>query len=89
VSHIEISPPHTTTCSGPGGPIAGQHSVLRTIFAWIHLALGETDDPFIWIERAMDSCDPMMGPIKTCPFPDPLRDDPRFIALLRKGNLST
>ncbi len=69
--------------------IAGQQYVPPTSFAWIHLGLGETDDAFTWMERAMDSCDPMMGPMKTYPFLDPLRDDPRFIALMSKSNLST
>lgn len=68
-------------------PIAGQHYVPPTSFAWIHLALGETDDAFTWMERAADNADPWIAPIKTYPFFDRLRDDPRFLALLRKLNL--
>jgi TolB-like protein len=69
--------------------IAGQHYVPPTSFAWIHLALGETDDAFTWMERAGDNADPWIAPSKTYPFLDPLRDDPRFLALLRKMNLAT
>lgn len=58
-----------------------------TSFAWIHLALGEIDSALIWIDKAIDACDPMITPIKTYPFLDPLRDDPRFKALLHKMNL--
>ena len=69
--------------------IAAQHYVPPTNFAWIHLALGETDDAFTWMERAVDNGDLMIIPIKTYPFLDPLRDDPRFLTLLRKMNLAT
>jgi tetratricopeptide (TPR) repeat protein len=58
-----------------------------TSFAWIHLALGEMDIALNWIDKAIDACDPIITPIKTYPFFDPLRDDPRFHALLRKMNL--
>jgi TolB-like protein len=56
-------------------------------FAWIHLGLGNVDDAFTWMDRAVDARDPMMMPIKSYPFMDPLRPDPRFHALLRKMNL--
>ena len=56
-------------------------------FAWIHLGLGNVDDTFSWMDRAIDARDPMMMPIKSYPFLDPLRTDPRFHALLRKMNL--
>jgi serine/threonine-protein kinase len=56
-------------------------------FAWIHLGLGNADEAFTWMERAIDARDPMIVPIKTYPFLDPLRSDPRFHALLRKMNL--
>lgn len=56
-------------------------------FAWIHLGLGNVDEAFTWMERAIDARDPMVMPIKSYPFLDPLRTDPRFHALLRKMNL--
>lgn len=67
--------------------IATQAYVPASDFAWTHLGLGEIDTAFIWMDRAIDGRDPMMVPIKTYPFLDPLRADSRFIALLRKMNL--
>jgi hypothetical protein len=49
--------------------------------------LGELEQAFAWMNRAVDQSDPMMTPIKSYEFFDPLRSDPRFAALLRKMNL--
>ena len=67
--------------------LASQRYVLPTSFAWTHLGLGDIDEAFSWMERAVDAPDRMMEAIKTYPFLDPLRSDPRFAALLRKMNL--
>jgi TolB-like protein len=61
--------------------------VPPTSFAWIHLGLGETDAAFEWLDRAVDACDQFMMPIKSYEFFDPIRSDPRFLALTRKMNL--
>ncbi len=61
--------------------------VPPSCFAWIHLGLGNIGEAFTWMERAIDARDPMIVPIKSYPFLDPLRTDPRFHALLRKMNL--
>jgi tetratricopeptide (TPR) repeat protein len=63
--------------------------VPPTSFAWIHLGLGEIDQAFGWMERAIEERDAIIVPIKTYPFMDPLRDDPRFAALLRRMNLES
>jgi len=67
--------------------VAREKYVPPTSLAWIYLGLGETDEAFIWLDRAVDARDQMMTPIKTYPFFDPLRGDPRFHALLRRMNL--
>jgi TolB-like protein/tRNA A-37 threonylcarbamoyl transferase component Bud32/tetratricopeptide (TPR) repeat protein len=56
-------------------------------FAFGHIGLGEWDAAFEWLDRAVDGRDPLVMPIKTYVFLDPVRDDPRYHALLRKMNL--
>jgi TolB-like protein/Tfp pilus assembly protein PilF len=62
--------------------------VPPTCFAWTHLGLGEIDQVFIWMDRAVDAPDRMMAAIKTYPFLDPIRSDTRFKDLLRRMNLA-
>lgn len=61
--------------------------VPPTSIAWIHLGLGQFDDGFEWLDRAIDAHDQLMMPTKTYAFFDPIRSDPRFPALLRKMRL--
>ena len=61
--------------------------VPATNLAWIHLGLGEIDDAFKWMSRAVEDCDQFMMPIKTYGFLDHLRSDPRYAILLRNMNL--
>jgi TolB-like protein/tetratricopeptide (TPR) repeat protein len=68
--------------------ITARAYVPASDFAWTHLGLGEIDAAFTWMGRAIDERDPMMVPIKTYPFLDPLRADPRFAVLLSKMNLA-
>lgn len=67
--------------------IASQRFVLPTSFAWIHLGLGEIDDAFAWMQRAVNRNDGWIHGIKSYPFLDPYRYDPRFAELLRKLSL--
>jgi hypothetical protein len=67
--------------------LAGQAYVPPICFLWTHLGLGEIDDAFFWMERAIDEGDSMIIPIKTYSFLDPIRADPRFLALVHKMNL--
>jgi serine/threonine-protein kinase len=67
--------------------MAGRGYVPPTAFAWVHLGLGETDEAFAWMDKAIDTGDGMMTPIKSYWFVDPIRADPRFHALLRRMKL--
>jgi serine/threonine-protein kinase len=53
-----------------------------------HIGLGDWDEAFRWWDQAVEVRDPIVVPIKTFPFFDPVRDDPRYRALLRRMNLS-
>jgi hypothetical protein len=62
--------------------------VPPTSFAWTYIGLGEIDDAFAWLDRAVDVSDRMMVPIQLYPFFDPLRGDRRYAELLRKMKLA-
>lgn len=61
--------------------------VPPSTFALGYIGLGEWDAAFEWLERAIEGRDPLVMPIKTWPFLDPVRNDPRYRALLQKMNL--
>jgi TolB-like protein len=61
--------------------------VPPTSYAWLHIGLGEIDQFFEWMDRAIDARDHMIMPIKSYAFFDPIRGDSRYGALLRKMNL--
>jgi tetratricopeptide (TPR) repeat protein len=63
--------------------------VPPTSLAWVHLGLRQVDAAFEWLDRAVEARDQFLMPIKTYPFFDAIRGDPRFAALLRKMNLHT
>ncbi len=62
--------------------------VPPSTFAFGHIGLGEWNAAFEWLDRAVDGRDPLIMPIKTYLFLDPVRDDPRYRALLAKMNLA-
>ena len=47
-------------------------------------ALGEPDQAIAWLQRAYQQHDPMMAGIQWQPYLDPLKNDPRFIALMNQ-----
>ena len=61
--------------------------VLPTSIAHIHFGLGEIDAAFEWFDRAVEERDQMMMPIMSYAHFDPIRNDPRFAALLHKMKL--
>lgn len=63
--------------------------VPPTSVAWIHLGLGEIDEFFACMEQAIDARDHMITPIKSYPFLDRIRADPRYRDLLRQLNLAS
>jgi tetratricopeptide (TPR) repeat protein len=52
-----------------------------------HIGLGQWDDAFVWFGRAVDQRDPIIMPVKSFPFLDPVRNDARYHHLLQKMKL--
>ncbi len=68
--------------------LSGSAYVPPTAVAWISLALGDLDDGFKRMEDAIDVRDPLIMPIRSYPFLEPIRRDGRYSALLAKMNLA-
>ena len=58
-----------------------------TTMALCYLGLCQRDAAFEWLFKAIEARDPIIMPIKTFPFLDPLRDDPRLKDLLKAMRL--
>jgi tetratricopeptide (TPR) repeat protein len=56
--------------------------------ALVHIGLADWDQAFAWMARAVEERDPIIMPILTFPFLDPVRSDPRYAALLGRMRLS-
>jgi TolB-like protein/Flp pilus assembly protein TadD len=68
--------------------IAHEKYVSAYYFAIIYLGLGERDQTFSWLERALDERAGFLAFIKVEPIFDGVRSDPRFTDLLRRMGLS-
>ena len=66
---------------------AASRYIPPTAFAWIHLGLGEADAAFQFMFDAIEQRDPIIIPLKSYWFFDPLREDPRYTLLVRKLRL--
>jgi Flp pilus assembly protein TadD len=56
-------------------------------FVTAHIAVGDVDGAFLWLERAYAERSNLMRSLKVTPVLDPLRADPRFADLLRRVGL--
>jgi len=66
---------------------ATQQYVPATSVATIYIALGDTDQTLAWLNRAYDERDVRMAFLKVDRRWDPLRADPRFVALAKRIGL--
>ncbi len=62
--------------------------VLPSCLAHVHYGLGEIDAAFEWFDRAVEERDQNMMMFPSFPHLDPVREDPRWAALLRKMKLA-
>jgi serine/threonine protein kinase/tetratricopeptide (TPR) repeat protein len=72
---------------GQAQAIAAESYVPSSSFALGYLGLNEWDVAFDWWNRAIEDRDPLVMPLKSYPFFDPVRGDPRYTAMLRLMNL--
>ena len=61
--------------------------VSGVLFAQVYVGLGENDQALRWLERAYEDRDTWTQWTNIWPLLDPLRSEPRFIALLKKVGL--
>ena len=62
--------------------------VPAAAFLNAYLGLGDTEEAFAWLERAVEERSNIMQFLKVHPFFDSLRGDPRFAEFLRRANFS-
>ena len=60
--------------------------VLNYLVAQAYAALGDKDAAFVELEKAYQNHDWFLQRIKVDPMMDPLRDDPRFDAIVKRLN---
>jgi Flp pilus assembly protein TadD len=61
--------------------------VPPSTFAFGYIGLGDWNAAFEWLDRAIEGRDPLVMPIKTYGFLDPVRGDARYRTLLQKMHL--
>jgi hypothetical protein len=60
------------------------HIMPPTVVAKTYAALGDTDQAFLWLQKACDMRDPLLlSLLGVDTVFDPLRDDPRYRQILR------
>ena len=63
--------------------------VSPLIRSWPYIGLGERDSAYWWLERAVQEQEPWLAYEHVLPAFDPLRGDPRYVALLRSLRTET
>ena len=61
---------------------------VASALAILHFQTGELDEGFEWLDRALQRHDDFLLTIKTHPWFDPVRSDPRFRSALTRMNLA-
>ena len=56
-------------------------------FVWVYAALGDKDKAFDELEHCFAERDAFIVRMKSDPFMDPIRSDPRFDAMVKRLNL--
>jgi TolB-like protein/Flp pilus assembly protein TadD len=69
--------------------LAARTHVSAYDHALVHAGLGEADQTFAWLERALANRDEDLCPIRVDPCLKPLRGDPRFHSLLKRMHLES
>jgi tetratricopeptide (TPR) repeat protein len=72
---------------GQADQMADAGYVPPSTFMFCAIGLGDWDSAFEWMDRAVEGRDPIIMPIKSFPFLDPVRGDARYGALLKKMRL--
>ncbi len=72
---------------GKAEAMAASTYVPPSVLAVGYSGLEEWEHVLEWLGKAIDARDPIIVPIKTFPWLDPVRDDPRFARLLHRMNL--
>ena len=67
---------------------SGTSAVPATCFAIVHLGLGENDRALEWLETGVERRQMPLSALKVHPIYDPLRNEPRFQALLVRIGLA-
>ncbi len=62
--------------------LARTRYIPSTCFAVVHLGLGDSEGALACLERGCEQRDPPLTALKVHPLYDPLRESPRFQALL-------
>ena len=64
--------------------VARQRYVCKYEIAQVYTSLGQKDQAFQWLKRGADEQDDRMVWLKSEPWNDPLRADPRYAELLKR-----